>query len=78
VAAIRPGYFPGTKRIWAKDIKELLARAQQMGLEGLIGKSSGSRYEAGKRTGAWVKIKLHQEQEFSCQSFKLGIHTRTV
>ena len=35
-----------------------------MGLEGLIGKRSGSRYEAGKRTGAWVKIKLYQEQEF--------------
>jgi bifunctional non-homologous end joining protein LigD len=35
-----------------------------LGLEGLIGKRSGSRYEAGKRTGAWVKIKLHQEQEF--------------
>lgn len=30
----------------------------------LIGKRSGSKYEAGKRTGAWVKIKLHQEQEF--------------
>jgi bifunctional non-homologous end joining protein LigD len=35
-----------------------------LGLEGLIGKRSGSQYEAGKRTGAWVKIKLHQEQEF--------------
>jgi bifunctional non-homologous end joining protein LigD len=22
------------------------------------------RYEAGKRTGAWIKLKLHQEQEF--------------
>ena len=30
----------------------------------MIGKRSGSRYEAGKRTGAWVKIKLYQEQEF--------------
>jgi len=35
-----------------------------LGLEGLVGKRSGSRYETGKRTGAWVKIKLHQEQEF--------------
>jgi bifunctional non-homologous end joining protein LigD len=35
-----------------------------MGLEGLIGKRSGSRYEPGKRSGAWIKIKLHQEQEF--------------
>jgi bifunctional non-homologous end joining protein LigD len=49
---------------FTKDIKELLIRAQGLGLEGLIGKRSSSRYEAGKRTGAWVKIKLHQEQEF--------------
>jgi len=49
---------------FTKDIKELLARAQGLGLEGLIGKRSGSRYEAGKRIGAWVKIKLHLEQEF--------------
>jgi bifunctional non-homologous end joining protein LigD len=49
---------------FTKDIKELLSRAQGLGLEGLIGKRSGSNYEAGKRTGAWVKIKLHQEQEF--------------
>jgi len=31
---------------FTKDIKELLARAQKMGLEGLIGKRSGSRYDA--------------------------------
>jgi bifunctional non-homologous end joining protein LigD len=49
---------------FTKDIKELLSRAQELGLEGLIGKRSSSRYEAGKRTGAWVKIKLYQEQEF--------------
>ena len=47
-----------------KDIEELLERAQKLGLEGLIAKRSGSRSEAGKRTGAWVKIKLHLEQEF--------------
>jgi bifunctional non-homologous end joining protein LigD len=49
---------------FTKDIPELLDRARGLGLEGLIGKRKGSRYEAGKRTGAWVKIKLHQEQEF--------------
>jgi hypothetical protein len=37
-----------------------LDRARKLGLEGLIGKRSGSGYEAGRRTGAWVKIKLHQ------------------
>ena len=49
---------------FTKDIPELLDRARTLGLEGLIGKRGGSRYEAGKRTGAWIKIKLHQEQEF--------------
>ena len=41
-----------------------MSKARELGLEGLIGKRSGSQYEAGKRTGAWVKIKLHLEQEF--------------
>jgi bifunctional non-homologous end joining protein LigD len=49
---------------FTKDIPELLDRAHKLGLEGLIGKRSGSLYEAGKRTGAWIKVKLHQEQEF--------------
>src|SRR6202035_450276 len=49
---------------FTKDIPELLDRAGKLGLEGLIGKRAGSRYEAGRRTGAWIKVKLHQEQEF--------------
>src|ERR1700720_592961 len=49
---------------FTKDIEELLEKARTLGLEGLIGKRSGSLYEAGKRSGAWVKIKLHLEQEF--------------
>ncbi|MEP6667712.1 MAG: non-homologous end-joining DNA ligase [Chthoniobacter sp.] len=46
------------------DAKRLLAQARKLGLEGLIGKRADSRYEIGKRTGAWVKLKLQQEQEF--------------
>jgi bifunctional non-homologous end joining protein LigD len=49
---------------FTKDVHELLNRVRSLGLEGLIGKRSGSKYEPGKRTGAWVKIKLHLEQEF--------------
>jgi bifunctional non-homologous end joining protein LigD len=58
---------PGVVRYsvsFTKDIPELLDQAHKLGLEGLIGKRSGSRYEVGKRTGAWIKIKLHLEQEF--------------
>jgi ATP-dependent DNA ligase len=45
-----------------KDIPELLDRVRNLGLEGLIGKRSGSKYEAGRRTGPWIKIKLYQNQ----------------
>jgi bifunctional non-homologous end joining protein LigD len=49
---------------FTNDIQKLLDRALILELEGLIGKRSGSKYEPGKRTGAWIKIKLHLEQEF--------------
>jgi bifunctional non-homologous end joining protein LigD len=44
--------------------EELLRVAQQFQLEGLIAKRPQSTYEAGRRSGAWVKVKLTQQQEF--------------
>jgi bifunctional non-homologous end joining protein LigD len=46
------------------DAKKLLKQAQKLGLEGLIGKQTHSVYEPGKRSGAWIKLKLRHEQEF--------------
>jgi bifunctional non-homologous end joining protein LigD len=46
------------------DAKKLLAEVSRFGLEGLIGKRVESHYETGRRTGSWIKLKLHQEQEF--------------
>lgn len=44
--------------------EELLAQVRKLGLEGLIGKKRDSRYEPGGRSGAWIKIKVLNEQEF--------------
>jgi bifunctional non-homologous end joining protein LigD len=44
--------------------EELLQIARQFGLEGLIAKKRDSVYESGRRSGAWVKVKLTQQQEF--------------
>jgi bifunctional non-homologous end joining protein LigD len=44
--------------------EELLQLARQFQLEGLIAKRPDSLYEAGRRSGAWVKVKLTQQQEF--------------
>ena len=44
--------------------EDLLDKARELGVEGLIGKRIGSRYEPAKRSGAWIKLKLQQQQEF--------------
>ena len=46
------------------DVQKLLEKVRAQGMEGLIGKRRDSEYESGKRTGAWVKIKVSAEQEF--------------
>jgi bifunctional non-homologous end joining protein LigD len=44
--------------------KLLLHKVGKLGLEGLIGKRKDSIYEEGSRSGSWIKLKLHREQEF--------------
>jgi bifunctional non-homologous end joining protein LigD len=48
---------------------QLLKQAAKLGLEGLIGKRKDSVYQPGRRSGAWVKLKLHYEQEFVIGGF---------
>jgi bifunctional non-homologous end joining protein LigD len=46
------------------EVKTLLAEVKKRGLEGLIGKLRNSVYEPGRRSGAWIKLKCVNEQEF--------------
>jgi len=46
------------------DAKSLLAEVKRRGLEGLIGKQRKSVYEPGRRSGAWIKLKCVNDQEF--------------
>src|SRR5438552_9575788 len=46
------------------DAKRLLEEVKRRGLEGIIGKQRTSVYEAGRRSGAWIKLKCIQQQEF--------------
>ncbi|MEP6936567.1 MAG: non-homologous end-joining DNA ligase [Chthoniobacterales bacterium] len=46
------------------DPAALLKEVQRRGLEGIIGKQRDSTYEAGRRSGAWIKLKCVNEQEF--------------
>jgi bifunctional non-homologous end joining protein LigD len=42
----------------------------QVGLEGVVAKRRDSRYEAGKRSGAWQKFKVKLRQEFVIGGYK--------
>jgi bifunctional non-homologous end joining protein LigD len=58
---------PDTVRFSASiqaDSKRILNEMKARGLEGVIAKRKESKYEIGRRSGAWVKFKWTQQQEF--------------
>jgi ATP-dependent DNA ligase len=42
---------------------EIVAALKKQGLEGVIAKRRDSRYEPGRRSGAWVKMRINKGQE---------------
>jgi len=59
--------LPGTAQ-------QVIAAVQRLGLEGVIAKRRDSRYDAGQRSGAWVKLKLDKQQEFVIGGYRPGNH----
>lgn len=43
---------------------ELIAVVREQGLEGIVAKRLDSYYEPGKRSGAWVKLRVNRRQNF--------------
>jgi bifunctional non-homologous end joining protein LigD len=52
--------------------KQIEMAVRKLGLEGVVAKRRDSRYEPGKRSGAWVKVKFAKRQEFVVGGFKPG------
>jgi len=46
--------------------------AQERGLEGIVAKLRRGRYEPGRRSDAWLKIKIRQEQELVVGGYERG------
>ena len=51
----------------AEDVIQAVA---DVGLEGVVAKRRDSRYEPGKRSGAWQKFKVQHRQEFVIGGYK--------
>ena len=60
------------------DGNELNAAALASGFEGVIGKRKDSRYEAGKRSAAWLKIKPTQTGDFVVGGYTTGKGSRAA
>jgi len=75
VANVSPAirFSPGIKADPARLMREMKAR----GLEGLVAKRRDSKYEPGRRSGAWAKFKWTNQQEFVIGGYTQPKGTRT-
>jgi bifunctional non-homologous end joining protein LigD len=55
---------------------KILQKMREAGAEGSIAKRIDSAYETGGRSGAWIKIKFHKEQEFVVVGYTLPKKSR--
>jgi bifunctional non-homologous end joining protein LigD len=60
----------------AEDGVELYAAALASGFEGVIGKRRQSKYEAGKRSASWVKVKSTRSADFVVGGYTKGKGSR--
>lgn len=49
---------------WTTELEDLTQFVTELQLEGIAAKQIDSRYESGKRSGAWVKLRFNKRQEF--------------
>jgi bifunctional non-homologous end joining protein LigD len=56
-------------------LRALIHSVKQQSFEGLVAKRRESRYEPGLRSGAWMKMRVNQGQEFVIGGYTLGTRT---
>jgi len=57
------------------DLDILIQSVKVHGFEGLVAKRRSSVYQAGLRTGAWMKMRVNRGQEFVIGGYTRGTHT---
>src|SRR5262245_12729044 len=53
-------------------LRDLIHSARAQGLEGLVANRRDSRYEGGRRSGAWLKMRINRGQEFIIGGYTRG------
>jgi ATP-dependent DNA ligase len=57
------------------SLRDLLHSVKVQRLEGLVANRRDSRYEPGLRSGAWMKMRINQGQEFVIGGYTVGTRT---
>ena len=58
--------------VFEVSVARLVKAVKRQGLEGIVAKRADSRYEAGQRSGAWIKFKTNKGQELVIGGYKPG------
>jgi DNA ligase D-like protein (predicted ligase) len=57
------------------SLRDLVHSVKAHGLEGPVAKRRTSRYEPGRRSGAWLKMRINSAQEFVIGGYTIGTNT---
>jgi bifunctional non-homologous end joining protein LigD len=57
------------------SLRDLVHSVKEQGFEGLVAKRRTSRYESGRRSGAWLKMRVNRSQEFVIGGYTIGTAT---
>ena len=72
------GVVEGSRILLSSELpgtaQQVIDAVSSLGLEGIIAKRRTSRYTAGERHSAWVKLKLDRQQEFVIGGYRPGPH----
>ncbi|GAA3319805.1 ATP-dependent DNA ligase [Arthrobacter ramosus] len=58
------------------DLDDILASAGELGLEGVMAKRADSRYQPGRRSRSWIKLKFERTQEVVVGGWRPGAGAR--
>ena len=56
-------------------LRDLVHSVKAQGFEGLVAKRRNSHYESGRRSGAWLKMRVNRSQEFVIGGYTIGTKT---
>lgn len=59
-------------------LSDLIEAVRAQGFEGIVAKRRSARYEPGKRSGAWQKMRVNRAQQFVIGGYTISVAARSM